>query len=80
MDMDKNQQAKIRRLEKKVETLTETVKKAKTDYDRNPTKDNNLALCMANLELANAKADLWLAKDSFKSNQGEGPEGFQPGE
>ena len=80
MSIDTVREAKIKRLERKIETLTEAVKQAKADFDRSPTKEKNLALCMANLDLANAKADLWLAQDSLKSNQGEDPEGFQPGE
>ena len=77
MSTETNNQAKLRRLKSRIETLKTTVQQAQEAYKQNPTKELKLAMCMANLDLANAKADYWLLDDKLKH---EDEPGVQPGE
>ena len=54
------EQAKLKRLDNKIKALEKKVSEAQEAYNKNPSLEREMALCMANLSLADAKAQVWL--------------------
>lgn len=80
MSIEKNKQAKIARLNNKIKTLKATVQQAQEAYRKNPTKELKLAMCMANLDLANANAELWLLTNNAQQEKETVEQGSEFGE
>ena len=68
------EQAKLKRLKDKVKVYEKEVSEAQKAYNKDPSLEREMALCMANLSLADAKAQVWL-----QEHQQDAP-GNQPGE